>query len=402
MKSGAHFALVVLLLLIRIAAAARQPGCNDSGSAPELTVATPGHPFSVIPSIDGCWLFVSLTSSGPASQNGIAIFERRAGNVRFRRVLPLDSPAKGMALSPDGSLLVVAAMDHVFFVDARRLIQGTPNPLLARVQDGEKAGSFNTVVTSDGKYGFVADEFLGSVTVLNLDAIRRGDVQSVIIGSIPADIDVTGLAFSPVGDRLYVTSQVARPEWNWPVVCSPEMGASAASPNSKSRPAGVLMVVDVTKARTEPAASVLARTAAGCTPARVAVGADGTVWVSARSDDAVLPFRAPLLISDPQHAAFPPIQVGRSPAELALISEGRCLAVANSNRFAQDQTEPSTVSVISNRARPEGPHPVVKTFTVGAFPRELTVSRDGRTLLISNYRSDSIQIIEISSLGCRP
>ena len=35
-----------------------------------MAVALPGHPFQVVPSPDGCWLYVSLNSSGPRSLKG--------------------------------------------------------------------------------------------------------------------------------------------------------------------------------------------------------------------------------------------------------------------------------------------------------------------------------------------
>ena len=46
-------------------AAAAPTRCNDAPASPVSYVPPPGHPISTTSSPDGCWLFVSLTTSGP-------------------------------------------------------------------------------------------------------------------------------------------------------------------------------------------------------------------------------------------------------------------------------------------------------------------------------------------------
>ncbi len=39
---------------------------------------------------------------------------------------------------------------------------------------------------------------------------------------------------------------------------------------------------------------------------------------------------------------------------------------------------------------------VVRTIATGAFPREITVGPDGQTLYLTNYDSDTFQVIEVA------
>jgi DNA-binding beta-propeller fold protein YncE len=70
------------------------------------------------------------------------------------------------------------------------------------------------------------------------------------------------------------------------------------------------------------------------------------------------------------------------------------LAVANSNRFADSDgtvaiLDVSDVSSSSNRIP-------LKTWPAGGFPRNIGVSKDGKILFLTNYRSRSLQVIRTS------
>jgi hypothetical protein len=72
----------------------------------------------VVPSKDGCWVFVSLTGRGENS--GIAVLKRSQGNVQLARVIPLQSSPTGITVTHDGKLLIAAATNSAVFVDVQK------------------------------------------------------------------------------------------------------------------------------------------------------------------------------------------------------------------------------------------------------------------------------------------
>src|SRR6185436_20646306 len=87
--------------------------CNAPAAAPLSYVPLPGHPFSTILSQDGCWVFVSVTSSNPTSANGVALLSRGEGQITLKKVFPVESGPTGMVLTHDGKLLIVADDEYV-------------------------------------------------------------------------------------------------------------------------------------------------------------------------------------------------------------------------------------------------------------------------------------------------
>src|SRR5690242_9687539 len=82
--------------------------CNAATGEPVSYVQLPGHPFSTASSPDGCWLFVTLTSSNPKSFNGVAVLSRRSGQITLKKVFPVEASPTGMVITHDGKTLVVA------------------------------------------------------------------------------------------------------------------------------------------------------------------------------------------------------------------------------------------------------------------------------------------------------
>src|SRR5919109_910382 len=117
--------LAALLALLLAAAAHAQTGasqCNAAMSAPVSYVQLPGRPFSTVSSPDGCWLFVSLTSSNPKSSNGVAVLSRNRGQITLKKVFQVEAEPTGMTVTHDGKLLVVADGDYVVFMDTAQMI----------------------------------------------------------------------------------------------------------------------------------------------------------------------------------------------------------------------------------------------------------------------------------------
>src|SRR5205085_3009423 len=179
-------ALLALFLAAAAHAQGRASQCNDAMSAPVSYVALPVHPFSTVSSPDGCWLFVSLTSSNPKSANGVALLSRGRGQITLKHVFTVEAEPTGMTLTHDGKLLIIADGDPVVFMDVSRMIAGHGDPVLGYIKDADFAGSVYANTTADDKFLFVSDENAETITVINLQQARaEGFKQTAIVGKIP-------------------------------------------------------------------------------------------------------------------------------------------------------------------------------------------------------------------------
>ena len=184
------------------------------------------------------------------------------------------------------------------------------------------------------------------------------------------------MALSPDGRYLYVVSEGS-------------LGRATLS-------AGSLAAVDVVRAEQVSADAVVSHVPAGCGAGRVVLSSNGTVaWVAARASNQVLAFDTAKLLSDPQHALIATVAVGSEPVGLLLVNGGTTLLVANSNRFAAVQT-PQTVYVVDTQAAFAGRPALKGSIAVGIFPRELSLV--GQTVILTNYNSGTISLIDVSKL----
>jgi hypothetical protein len=164
------------------------------------------------------------------------------------------------------------------------------------------------------------------------------------------------------------------------------------------RDIGVLSVVDAQRALEGAAGAVLASTPAGCHPVRVIHdAARDVVWVSARESHAVLAYDAAELVDRPSRSLLATVPVGPAPVDMTLTADGRSLVVADSHRFSGGATRGSLSLVdvgtaLAGRDRP------VAALRVGRFPRALAVTPDASELLVANFASGSIQSIPTSAL----
>jgi DNA-binding beta-propeller fold protein YncE len=389
-----------LALVCAAAADAQAPAsqCNQPMSEPVSYVQLPGHPFSTVSSPDGCWLFVSLTSSNPRSANGVAVLGRRGGKIAVKQVFPVEAEPTGMTLTHDGKLLIIADGDYVVFMDATRMTEGRGDPILGYIKDGDFPGSVYVNTTADDKFLFVSDEAAQAVTVINLQKARaEGFKETAIVGKIPTGRAPIALTFSPDGRWLYTTSQIAPESFNWPVECKPE-GADPATAQPRF-PQGAIIVVDVAKAATDPANSVAARVQAGCSPVRLAISPDGSrAYVTARNSNALLAFDTAKFQTDAEHARVGNVPVGSSPVGVAVVNDGKHVVITNSNRFARDQTKRQTLTVIDAARVGEGAAAVAGSIPAGIFPREFGQSPDRQTLFVANYISSELEVIDLKRM----
>ena len=372
------------------AVAQPSPECNAPASQAVLKAHLPGHPFEALASRDGCWLFVSLQLA--RDRGGIAVLDRTAGTLTQTRVALLSGPLPaGMALTHDGALLIVPDGSYVYFLDTDRLIHGT-DPVMGMISDGGQASAINAATTSDDRLLFVSDESLHQVTVIDLAKARQSLFRErAIIGRIPTGRAPVGLALSSHDEYLFITSEVL-PQLHLPPTCR-----SKGQKGGEYVPEGVVEVVSVARLQPNPAKAIVGAVTAGCSPVRAVLSAQGDrLYVTARASDALLIFDPVALVSDPAHALLAKVPVGNAPVGLAVVDQGRRIVVANSGRFGGAGGQDLTV--IDASRVDQGSDAVDGTVVVGHFPRELHATDDGKTLLVTDFDSDQIELLSVDQL----
>jgi DNA-binding beta-propeller fold protein YncE len=396
----------VLVLVTQTVLAQRRDSrglqCNVAAKDPLTYVALPGHPFSTIASKDGCWLFVSISSANPRSANGVAMLSRRGGQINLEKVFAVEAGPTGMVMTRDGKILIVADDEYVVFMDVARMTSERGDPILGYVSDGNFSGSVYVNVTMDDKYLFVSDENTESISIINLEKARAGGFnESAKIGKIPVGEAPIALTFSPDERWLYTTSEIAPKSFNWPIKCRPE-GQDPATAKLQY-PEGAIIVIDVARAKTDPANSVISKVPAGCSPVRLAMSPNGQlVFVTARNSNALLAFDTQALLNDVEHARVGTVPVGAAPVGVAVANEGKLVFVSNSNRFSSNRTARQTITVIDAAKTGSGAAAILGSLAAGAFPRQFGESLDGQTLFVANYNSDELEVIDLKRLSLQP
>jgi DNA-binding beta-propeller fold protein YncE len=322
-------------------------------------------------------LFVSLPTGS------IAVLHRDDGRVKIAHTVKVKGRPTGMVLTHDGRTLIVASGGLILFLDVKRLVSGSRHSTIGSITDGEKAAAVYVNVTADDQFLFVSNEAEQTISVVDLQHDRKA------VGTIPVGRAPIALTFSNDGKYLYTTSQVAPSDWNWPKACKPE-GQDPAKTEIRN-PEGAVIVIDVARAKADPAHSIVARVPAACSPVRVALSPSGDrLYVTARNSNALLSFDAQKLVSDPDHARLGMAQVGTAPVPVAVLNGGELVLVGNSNRFDADQSKQQMLDVFHAEGLTISGH-----IPAGAFPREMRLSSDGNTLFLTNFSSDSVQVIDL-------
>lgn len=398
-------------MLAAVAHAQGTTACNAPTAEPIVHVTLPGNPFTPVVTPDGCWIFVAMAgNSAQGGTPGVAVLRRTSGTVTLERTVPLRSGGTGAVLTHDARLLIVAAGGSVAFLDAGKLKSGSDDPVLgyldvgegtSAIGSGQAAGAIYASVTGDDGILFVSLERATAILVIDLPKVRRGVFdQSVILGRIPTGNAPIAVTLSTDDKYLYSTSQSATPSWNWPNACAPENPQQPVY--AMTRSVGAVLVVDVAKARTDAGHSVVARFPVGCGPVRLVLTPDDrTAWVSLRADNTLMALDTRKLLSDSAHAIITRLKVGIAPVGVAVYDGGRTVIATNSNRFAGDANDKQSLNVIdaSNGA---GSAKVVREIPAGAFPRELRVTPDGRTLVASNFASKTLQVVDLQRVSLKP
>ena len=368
--------------------------CNQATPEPVVNIDLPGHPFFAMESPDGCWIFVSMQPGRPAVQSGVAVVRRIGGKLTLERTVPLGSSV-GMVMTHDGKLLIVANDDYVDVLDVERLKSGQGDPKLGRIYGGEGAFETNVNVTPDDRFLFVSDHAIPkeTVTVYRLDEARKtgfkGDFK---VGTIHTGREVLALVFAKDPRYLYIVSEQNGSDSTWSAACPQNL------PNKKPVE-GVVHVIDVEKAKKDPANSILSRVKAGCVATRMTLSPNGDrAYVTARADDTLVVLDTTKFLKDPDHAKIGTVPVGKSPTGSTLMDGGSKLIVSNIG----NPNEQQSLTVIDTAKVTSGPGAVIGTIPVGSGPRDATVLKDGRTLIVPNFNSSTLQVIDLSRLKITP
>jgi hypothetical protein len=177
--------------------------------------------------------------------------------------VPASGNALGEALTHDGRYLLVAddAGAVVLSVNAIEHRDATPVVGTLSAPGALASGAIEVAVSKDDSDANVSLEDSAELAVFNLaTALANGFRANDFVGMVPLGEAPVGLALSPTGAWLYTTSEVA-----------PGQDHPLASPTDT----GTLSVINVARAETDPAGSVVATVDAGRSPVRVIVTKNG-------------------------------------------------------------------------------------------------------------------------------
>jgi DNA-binding beta-propeller fold protein YncE len=226
----------------------------------------------------------------------------------------------------------------------------------------------------------VADETAKTIGVYDV-AKTLAHARDARIGGVPVGIAPVGLAVSPDGRWLYATVELRDGS---PGCRPPDGQGSWTAP-------GALEVIDLDKAAKTPRSALAGEVEAGCSPVRVALSADGaTAYITARGDDAVLAVRTDRVLKDRAHAVVGKAEVGSAPVGIAV--GGGKVFVTNSNRFGAREGQSLSVLDAADLSKS------ATSVPAGRFPRSAAVTADGKTLVVANFGSGSLEVVDLSRL----
>lgn len=393
-------ALVVALFATQMARSAESVSAATREAS--YTVALPGPPFGVVATRDQQWAFVSLAGLRDGKPQGIAVLHADKNRFTVKHVVPTPAPTSGLVLTHDEKSLIVAGSKSVLVLRVDRLIRKEADVVAATIKYDENAGSVYVNVTKDDRTLFISDEQVATITVVDLEKVRASGFDSTaVLGRIPVGVAPIALTFSPDERWLYTTSQRASTAWKWPKTVRREVTPGDTTPSLVAE--GAVVVLDVKKARSDPANAVVARVPSGGSPVRLALSPSGDrAYVTLRNDHTLRVFDTAKLVAGASDATLGTIPVGSNPVPVLAVDQGRKILVGNSNRFGASPDAPSYLTVIAADKISDGPAAVLGTIPAGTFPREFHLAADGRTILLTNFRSHSLLVLDAQRLPIEP
>jgi DNA-binding beta-propeller fold protein YncE len=364
---------------------------------------------------DGRYGFAAVLGGGTGGSviDVLRMATTASGQPVLVRSIPVAGQPLGETITPDGRYLLAADGNGAVVISVARAESGAASAVLGMLaapsgngasQGALSASAIEVATSRDGRYAFVTLEYDRRAAVFNLaDAVSRGFGSADYAGSIPLGQAAVGLAVSPGGRWLYATSEIAAPAQHPAGIRAPAGGPALPAGQAASagilpnEPPGTLTLIDLQRAETDPARSVVATVDAGCQPVRVVTAANGTqVWVTARASDDVLCFAAARLVTNPSHALAAVVRVGEAPVGLTAVRDGALVIVADSDRFGVPSAH-ADLTVINVANALDGRPAVVGDIPAGLFPRDMTAASNG-TVLVSNFSSGQVETVDTATI----
>ncbi|KAK6224117.1 hypothetical protein LQW54_000264 [Pestalotiopsis sp. IQ-011] len=348
-------------------------------------------------------VYLDETTAFAAINFSVGVLDTSEFTPKLKYMLPLppsaligntDPDADGyglreMALTHDKENLYVATGFGAVILDVPRALLGRNDSFVGVLSNNGLAGqsAIEVSITADDEFAFVSQEFgsnvthdLGGIEAYSIVRNENRTVTAAYRGFIGLGFRTIGQQFSLDHSRLFVTS---------------EINGTARSLNETG---GLISVLDVATLRAVPNKSLVKNVPGGCHPVRSTMSVDGKqLWVTTRESNQVLAFDADMLA---QNATNDPLLAtlgtGTSPLGITAIKD--YIFVADSNRFLYSGTT-TGISVFNIKDALQKGSVNFPQIPTGAFPRSLTTSPSGNTLLVSEFNASSIRAVDISQLN---
>jgi DNA-binding beta-propeller fold protein YncE len=106
-------------------------------------------------------------------------------------------------------------------------------------------------------------------------------------------------------------------------------------------------------------------------------------------------FQTQRLVGDTAHALLGKVLVGIAPVGVAVVDGGARVVVTSSNRFGGNAQDKQPLTVVDAAKLRAGRGAIIGTIPAGAFPREVRLTTDGRTLFVTNFASRTLEMIDL-------
>ncbi len=254
-------------------------------------------------------------------------------------------------------------------------------------------------ITSDDKYLFVAQKVTNWISIIDLNKARTGQTASSIVGGIPLSGKPLATELSPDRRFLYVSTRVDVPSTDCKTI--PDTGPVE------------IQVFDVNRAFSDPNSSMIVTVPAGCAADRgptdgisfIAVSPDGnSLYTVAYAGDRVdsvgeantlFTFDTRPLRSGSAPTLIAGLPIRTNLRRLVLVDEGRKLLATSWNQLGDD-SEGQVLTVIDTDKLARGENAIAGTISIGTGDGSLSVTHDGRAVLIAARTSATVTRLEWS------
>jgi DNA-binding beta-propeller fold protein YncE len=377
-------------LLSNLAAAS---SCDLRPHGGRADLALPLHPYMVAPLTRSCALLVTLSDDGDPAKGAVAVLKLKGGKLVVASVLDVPSEPVGMALTADESVVAIAGSSGIYFADVGKLLAGEAKAILGVSEYDKNAGTVSVLLSRDERVLFASDEQARFISVIDFAGARASQFTKItVLGRIPVDYAPTVLEMTADGKYVLVPVQGVNRKLKPPILCPGSPGGEPVNP------IGAILSIKMEKAITWPTAVLPARSYAGCSPVRLGLTKDGrTAFVTNREENVLRVMDVAKIVSGDPNAVIAKVPVGPAPIGVALADHDRLALVSNSNRWSKEQT-PQNLDLIDIAGPRRGKPVLLGKIPVGVFPRDITVWEHGRIVVVSNFGSNSLTLLDVTKL----